>query len=35
MKGLVEEGAEAIEEHDASAVRDAQLIGAAQRGRAL
>jgi ferritin-like metal-binding protein YciE len=31
MKGLVEEGAEAIEENEASAVRDAQLIGAAQR----
>jgi len=31
MKGLVEEGAEAIEENDASPVRDAQLIGAAQR----
>ena len=31
MQGLVEEGAEAIEENDASLVRDAQLIGAAQR----
>lgn len=31
MKGLIEEGAEAIKEHDASAVRDAQLIGSAQR----
>jgi len=31
MKGLVEEGAEAIEENDPSLVRDAQLIGAAQR----
>lgn len=31
MKGLIEEGAEAIEENDASATRDAQLIGAAQR----
>ncbi len=31
MKGLIEEGAEAIEENDASPVRDAQLIGAAQR----
>ncbi|MEJ1971154.1 MAG: ferritin-like domain-containing protein [Lacunisphaera sp.] len=31
MKGLVEEGAEAIEENDVSPVRDAQLIGAAQR----
>jgi len=30
MKGLVEEGAEAISENDASATRDAQLIGAAQ-----
>lgn len=31
MKGLVAEGAEAIEENDPSLVRDAQLIGAAQR----
>lgn len=31
MKGLVEEGAEAIEENDRSPVLDAQLIGAAQR----
>ena len=31
MKGLLEEGAEAIEDNDPSAVRDAQLIGAAQR----
>ena len=31
MKGLVEEGAEAIEDNDPSLVRDAQLIGAAQR----
>ncbi len=31
MKGLVEEGAEAIEENDPSPTRDAQLIGAAQR----
>ncbi len=31
MKGLVEEGAEAIEENDAGLIRDAQLIGAAQR----
>jgi len=31
MKGLVEEGAEAIEENDAGLVRDVQLIGAAQR----
>jgi len=31
MKGLIEEGAEGIEERDASAVRDAQLIGSAQR----
>lgn len=31
MKGLIEEGAEAIEENDASPMRDAQLIGAAQR----
>ena len=31
MKGLVEEGAEAIEENDPSLTRDAQLIGAAQR----
>lgn len=31
MKGLVEEGAEAIEENDAGVVRDVQLIGAAQR----
>jgi len=31
MKGLIEEGAEAIADHDASPMRDAQLIGAAQR----
>jgi len=31
MKGLVEEGAEAIEDNDPSPMRDAQLIGAAQR----
>ena len=31
MKGLVAEGAEAIEENDSSLTRDAQLIGAAQR----
>jgi len=31
MKGLVEEGAEAIKDNDASPMRDAQLIGAAQR----
>lgn len=31
MKGLLEEGAEAIEDNEPSAVRDAQLIGAAQR----
>jgi len=31
MKGLIEEGAEAIEDNDASPMRDAQLIGAAQR----
>jgi ferritin-like metal-binding protein YciE len=31
MKGLIEEGAEAIEDHEASPMRDAQLIGAAQR----
>ncbi|MDB6093103.1 MAG: hypothetical protein JWM32_665 [Verrucomicrobia bacterium] len=31
MKGLIEEGAEAIEDNDASLTRDAQLIGAAQR----
>lgn len=31
MQGLVEEGSEAIQENDASLVRDAQLIGAAQR----
>lgn len=31
MKGLVEEGAEAIEENDKGLVRDVQLIGAAQR----
>ncbi len=31
MKGLVEEGAEAIADNDASPMRDAQLIGAAQR----
>lgn len=31
MKGLIEEGAEAIEEHDKGSVRDVALIGAAQR----
>jgi ferritin-like metal-binding protein YciE len=31
MKGLVEEGAEAIEAEGPDAIRDAQLIGAAQR----
>ncbi len=31
MKGLIEEGAEALEENDAGPVRDAQIIGAAQR----
>lgn len=31
MKGLVEEGAEAIKDNEASPMRDAQLIGAAQR----
>jgi len=31
MKGLVEEGVEAIEDNEASPMRDAQLIGAAQR----
>ncbi|MES2693027.1 MAG: ferritin-like domain-containing protein [Verrucomicrobiota bacterium] len=31
MKGLIEEGAEAIEDNDPSFTRDAQLIGAAQR----
>jgi len=31
MKGLIEEGSEALEEKDASAVRDAQIIGSAQR----
>lgn len=31
MKGLVEEGAEAIDEHDKGSVRDVALIGAAQR----
>ncbi len=31
MQGLIKEGAEAIEENDAGLVRDAQLIGAAQR----
>ncbi len=31
MKGLVAEGAEAIEENEPSLTRDAQLIGAAQR----
>ena len=31
MKGLIEEGAEAISDHEASPMRDAQLIGAAQR----
>jgi ferritin-like metal-binding protein YciE len=31
MKGLIEEGNEALEEKEASSVRDAQLIGSAQR----
>lgn len=31
MEGLIEEGSEIIKEHDASPVRDAALIGAAQR----
>jgi ferritin-like metal-binding protein YciE len=31
MKGLIEEGNEALEEKEESAVRDAQIIGAAQR----
>jgi len=31
MKGLIEEGEEALSEKDASAVRDAQIIGSAQR----
>jgi len=31
MKGLIEEGAEALEEKEESAVRDAQIIGSAQR----
>jgi ferritin-like metal-binding protein YciE len=31
MKGLIEEGAEAIKDNEASPMRDAQLIGAAQR----
>lgn len=31
MKGLIEEGSEAFEEKDASALRDAQIIGSAQR----
>jgi ferritin-like metal-binding protein YciE len=31
MKGLIDEGAEAIKENDPSLTRDAQLIGAAQR----
>jgi ferritin-like metal-binding protein YciE len=31
MKGLLEEGAEAIKDNEASPMRDAQLIGAAQR----
>ena len=31
MKGLIEEGSEAIEDNDPGAVRDACLIGAAQR----
>ncbi|MDF3057451.1 MAG: hypothetical protein K0R17_1666 [Rariglobus sp.] len=31
MKGLIEEGSEALEEKDASSVRDAQIIGSAQR----
>ncbi len=31
MKGLIEEGNEALEEKEASCVRDAQIIGSAQR----
>jgi ferritin-like metal-binding protein YciE len=31
MKGLIEEGSEALEDKDASALRDAQIIGSAQR----
>lgn len=31
MQGLIEEGSEAIEEKESSAVRDAQIIGSAQR----
>ena len=31
MKGLIEEGSEALEEKEASALRDAQIIGSAQR----
>jgi ferritin-like metal-binding protein YciE len=31
MQGLIEEGSEALEEKEASAVRDAQIIGSAQR----
>lgn len=31
MKGLIEEGGEALSEKDASALRDAQIIGSAQR----
>lgn len=31
MEGLIEEGSEIIKEHDSSPVRDAALIGAAQR----
>ena len=31
MKGLIEEGSEALEEKEKSAVRDAQIIGSAQR----
>ena len=31
MKGLIEEGEEALEEKEKSAVRDAQIIGSAQR----
>ncbi len=31
MRGLIEEGSEALEEKDVSAVRDAQIIGSAQR----
>jgi ferritin-like metal-binding protein YciE len=31
MKGLIEEGDEALSEKDASALRDAQIIGSAQR----